>query len=100
MKFGKIIGQGNVGCVYEGWWHGTHVAIKKLLGSWLFDETMVDRFREEISLMSTLHHPNILMFIGAVLDKSPDDDILSKMNTKESASISLVTEYCKFGRYD
>lgn len=46
----------------------TQVAIKTLLGSWLEDKRIVERFREEISLMSTLQHPNVLQFIGAVVD--------------------------------
>lgn len=44
------------------------VAIKTLLGSWLEDQRTVERFREEIALMSTLQHPNVLQFIGAVVD--------------------------------
>ena len=37
-------------------WH--QVAIKRLLGNWFRDVGMVARFREEISLMSQLDHPN------------------------------------------
>lgn len=70
--------------VHEGEWHGTKVAVKKLVGQWLKNEDMVMRFREEINLMSTLHHPNVLMFIGAVMD--PD-----------AGNICLVTELCVHG---
>jgi hypothetical protein len=69
LKFGPRIGIGNVGGVYKGWYRGRLVAIKKLLGTWYKDDDMVARFREEIMLMSRMNHPNVLKFIGAVLDR-------------------------------
>ena len=88
LKIGRKIGQGNVGVVFFGKWKGTNVAVKKLLGSWFNDADMVARFREEIHLMSTLRHPNVLLFIGAVLDPS-------------AGNMCLVTEFCEHGNlYD
>ena len=88
LKFGPVIGHGNVGEVYSGAWRGTKVAIKKLLGNWYKDEDMVERFREEILLLSSMRHPNVLMFIGAVMDPS-------------AGNICLVTELCTRGNlYD
>lgn len=76
LRFGRLIGRGNVGKVYDGRWRSQkvwiaqvlrqmwlmltifQVAIKMLLGGWLKDEEMVERFRDEIYLMSTMHHPN------------------------------------------
>ena len=84
LKLGRLIGSGNVGVVHEGEWHGTKVAVKKLVSTWLDNKDMVLRFREEINLMSKLHHPNVLMFIGAVMD--PD-----------AGNICLVTELCIHG---
>jgi serine/threonine protein kinase len=60
------------------------VAIKKLLGTWYKDTDMVQRFRDEILLMSTMHHPNVLVFLGAVLDP-------------EAGNMCLVTELCRNG---
>jgi hypothetical protein len=68
LKFVKVIGRGNMGEVYLGMWRGTKVAIKGMLGNWAKNEDMIMRFKAEIELMNKLHHPNILMFIGAVLD--------------------------------
>lgn len=84
LRFGRRIGVGNVGEVYRGVFRGRTVAIKKLLHSWTGDEGMIARFREEILLMSTMNHPNVLGFVGAVLD--PD-----------AGNIALVTELCERG---
>lgn len=84
LKFGAVVGKGNVGEVYEGEHRGRVVAIKKLLGTWYKDSDMVQRFRDEILLMSTMHHPNVLVFLGAVLDP-------------EAGNMCLVTELCRNG---
>jgi len=84
LRFGHIVGKGNVGEVYEGEHRGRVVAIKKLLGTWYKDTDMVQRFRDEILLMSTMHHPNVLVFLGAVLDF-------------EAGNMCLVTELCRNG---
>jgi hypothetical protein len=84
LKFGPRIGVGNVGEVYQGTFRGRQVAIKKLLGSWYQNDDMVERFREEILLMSTMNHQNVLMFVGAVFDR-------------DAGNICLVTEICKRG---
>ena len=75
---------GNVGEVYLGTYRGRFVAIKKLLGTWYKDDEMIERFKEEILLMSTMNHQNVLMFVGAVLDR-------------DAGNICLVTEYCERG---
>lgn len=64
LKYGPRIGVGNVGEVYRGMFRGRVVAVKKLLGSWYSDEDMISRFREEIALMATMNHPNVLQFVG------------------------------------
>ena len=84
LKFGPRIGLGNVGEVYRGTYRHRTIAIKRLLGNWITDKDMVNRFREEISLMATMNHPNVLHFIGAVLDY-------------RAGNMCLVTEYCARG---
>ncbi|XP_076956617.1 uncharacterized protein LOC143631878 isoform X2 [Bidens hawaiensis] len=59
------IGQGSCGTVYHGLWHGSDVAIKVFAYQELSDDLMVS-FRQEVSLMKRLRHPNILLFMGAV----------------------------------
>eukprot|EP01029_Cantina_marsupialis_P025028 TRINITY_DN6563_c0_g2_i1.p1 TRINITY_DN6563_c0_g2~~TRINITY_DN6563_c0_g2_i1.p1 ORF type:complete len:727 (+),score=176.77 TRINITY_DN6563_c0_g2_i1:168-2348(+) len=84
LKFKKVIGKGNVGIVYDGVWGGTRVAIKKLHSNWCKNKDMVERFRTEIELMSHLHHPNVLMFLGAVI-------------AAKIGHLCLVTELCANG---
>ncbi|KAK9058911.1 hypothetical protein SSX86_023759 [Deinandra increscens subsp. villosa] len=62
----RLIGQGSCGTVYHGSWHGSDVAIKLFTYQQSFsDDTMV-LFKQEVSLMKRLRHPNILLFMGAV----------------------------------
>jgi hypothetical protein len=84
LKFGARLGVGNVGEVFRATFRGRVVAVKKLLGSWYKSDDMVARFREEIDLMSTLNHPHVLMFVGAVLER-------------DAGHICLVTELCERG---
>lgn len=84
LRVGKRIGAGNVGEVYRGLFRMRQVAIKKLLPSWTKDDDMIGRFREEILLMSTMNHPNVLGFVGAVMDR-------------DAGNIALVTELCERG---
>jgi hypothetical protein len=74
---------------------------------------MVERFRIEITLMSNLQHPNVLLFIAAVIDrpaadKATDNIESSKKSTfpksvreqkQNMTTIALVTEFCEHGRY-
>lgn len=84
LKFGARIGVGNVGEVFRATYRGRTVAVKRLLGTWYKSDDMVARFREEIDLMSTLQHPHVLMFVGAVLER-------------DAGNICLVTELCERG---
>jgi hypothetical protein len=84
LRFGKRVGVGNVGEVYAGLYRGRPVAIKRLLGAWVRDDDMVERFKEEILLMSSMNHANVLQFVGAVLDR-------------DAGNICLVTELCARG---
>lgn len=84
LRFGRSIGKGNVGEVYEGLYQGRQVAIKKLQASSFRHTDMVTRFRDEIYLLSTVTHPNVLVFVGAVLEHS-------------AGNLCLVTELCRKG---
>jgi len=84
LRFGRRIGVGNVGEVYRGTYKGQVVAIKKLLSTWVDDADMVERFRDEIVLMASMNHNNVLRFIGAVVDQ-------------HAGNICLVTELCERG---
>ncbi|KAH3764137.1 protein kinase [Pelomyxa schiedti] len=58
------IGEGGYGEVYKGTWQGTVVAIKTLKG---FESSLkeIASFTKEVSILRTLHHPNLVLFLGA-----------------------------------
>ncbi|CAM8982855.1 unnamed protein product [Rhodiola kirilowii] len=75
------VGIGFFGEVFHGAWNGTEVAIKVFLEQDLNAENMKD-FCNEISILSRLRHPNVILFLGACT-KPPH--------------LSMVTEYMDGG---
>ncbi|XP_058076188.1 uncharacterized protein LOC131224804 [Magnolia sinica] len=65
LTIGEQIGQGSCGTVYHGLWYGSDVAVKVFSKQEYSDEVILS-FRQEVSLMKRLRHPNILLFMGAV----------------------------------
>eukprot|EP01112_Ceratiomyxa_fruticulosa_P001414 TRINITY_DN114_c0_g1_i3.p1 TRINITY_DN114_c0_g1~~TRINITY_DN114_c0_g1_i3.p1 ORF type:complete len:520 (-),score=68.11 TRINITY_DN114_c0_g1_i3:99-1658(-) len=63
---GKIIGSGNFGDVAEGTYEGQRVALKNP------KRMSIIKFKNEIDLLSTLKHPNIIPFIG---EYTSDDNL-------------------------
>jgi len=60
---GKI-GGGCYGNVYKGKCRGQEVAVKKLFKQELSEAT-IKEFRKEVEICSQLHHPNVVLFMGA-----------------------------------
>lgn len=69
LSQGQRIGVGSYGEVFKGVWRGTEVAIKRFLEQNLSPATVRD-FRAEVSIMSRLRHPNVVLFMGAVVQPS------------------------------
>lgn len=63
------IGQGSCGVVYHALWYGSDVAVK-VFSNQEYSGDIILSFRQEISMMKRLRHPNVLLFMGAVA--SPD----------------------------
>ncbi|MCL7030890.1 hypothetical protein MKW94_008866, partial [Papaver nudicaule] len=59
------IGQGSCGNVYRGLWCGSNVALK-VFSKCEYSDDLLHSFRQEVLLMKTLRHPNVLLFMGAV----------------------------------
>eukprot|EP00002_Diphylleia_rotans_P028415 TRINITY_DN5737_c0_g1_i3.p1 TRINITY_DN5737_c0_g1~~TRINITY_DN5737_c0_g1_i3.p1 ORF type:complete len:402 (+),score=73.99 TRINITY_DN5737_c0_g1_i3:70-1275(+) len=81
VTFGKSIGIGGFGEVFEGTWRGLTVAVKRLVPSRL-SERDIKSFKAEVSIMSKLRHPNILLFLGASI---------------QMPNLFVVTEHCEKG---
>ncbi|XP_028807674.1 probable serine/threonine-protein kinase SIS8 isoform X1 [Neltuma alba] len=81
ITVGTRVGIGFFGEVFRGVWNGTDVAIKVFLEQDLTAENMED-FCNEISILSRLRHPNVILFLGACT-KPP--------------RLSMVTEYMEMG---
>ncbi|KAI3744832.1 hypothetical protein L1987_57925 [Smallanthus sonchifolius] len=75
------VGIGFFGEVFRGIWNGTEVAIKVFLEQDLTAENMED-FCNEISILSRLRHPNVILFLGACT---------------RPPRLSMVTEYMEMG---
>ena len=59
------IGKGTFGDVLRGVWRGEDVAVKFLKGSMIDSADSVKQFIDECNILKNLHHPNILLFMGA-----------------------------------
>eukprot|EP01132_Coremiostelium_polycephalum_P003169 gene3169-3968_t len=64
LQFVQKVGEGAFSEVWEGWWKGIHVAIKKLkiIGD---EEQFRERFIREVQNLKNANHQNIVMFMGA-----------------------------------
>jgi serine/threonine protein kinase len=56
---------GSYGIVFQGRWKGVDVAVKRFIKQRLDERHMLE-FRAEMALLSELHHPNIVLFIGTL----------------------------------
>lgn len=81
ITVGTRVGIGFFGEVFRGIWNGTDVAIKVFLEQDLTAENMAD-FCNEITILSRLRHPNVILFLGACT-KPP--------------RLSMITEYMEMG---
>lgn len=84
ITLGKLIGTGGFGEVYVGKLHGLDVAVKKLLvNPTMVEEKMLQDFHHELGIMKKLHHPHVVLLIGAC--------------TKDVSNLLIVTEYAANG---
>jgi len=67
VVFGDKIGEGAFGVVYKGVYRCREVAIKTMMRKNVSTRNL-ERFVGEILLLSKLHHPNVIGFVGCVLE--------------------------------
>ncbi|KAK9068349.1 hypothetical protein SSX86_012460 [Deinandra increscens subsp. villosa] len=80
------IGRGSCGTVYHGLWYGSDVAIKVFAYQDFSDDVLLS-FRQEVSLMKKLRHPNILLFMGAVTSSPPHLCIVTEFLPRNAARL-------------
>jgi serine/threonine protein kinase len=66
LTFVRKVGEGAFSEVWEGYWNGVHVAIKKLK-SMVDDELFQARFLREVESLRKGNHQNVVMFFGVCL---------------------------------
>ena len=64
VDIGERIGGGGFAIVYEGYWKGRHVALKTLFDPRV-DEKLKKEFMDELHVMSSLNHPNVVELFAA-----------------------------------
>ena len=74
----EILGGGAWGYVAKGKFRGQNVAVKCVYPS-ILQPTTVDRIRREISTMAQVRHPNLVLFIAAVLDDRTGPRIITEI---------------------
>ncbi|XP_042038813.1 probable serine/threonine-protein kinase SIS8 [Salvia splendens] len=74
LQIGERIGIGSYGEVYRAEWNGTEVAVKRFMKQDISGDALA-QFRCEVEIMLRLRHPNIVLFMGAVL-RPPNMSIL------------------------
>ena len=74
----EILGGGAWGVVAKGKFRGQRVAVKQLYPN-ILQPTTVDRVRREISTMAQVRHPNLVLFIAAVMDGQTGPMIITEI---------------------
>lgn len=64
VQLGDLLGQGAFGTTYKAYWRGAQVAVKQVL---VRGETELLNFLREVECLAALRHPNVVPFLGAVL---------------------------------
>eukprot|EP00002_Diphylleia_rotans_P009051 TRINITY_DN1906_c0_g1_i6.p1 TRINITY_DN1906_c0_g1~~TRINITY_DN1906_c0_g1_i6.p1 ORF type:complete len:617 (-),score=115.92 TRINITY_DN1906_c0_g1_i6:770-2620(-) len=65
----ELIATGSFGEVHKARWQGTLVAVKKLFNRQKFDGELLKKFEKETTMMGKLRHPNIILFMGVIMDE-------------------------------
>jgi tRNA A-37 threonylcarbamoyl transferase component Bud32 len=84
LDFCDRIGVGACGEVFHGHWRGVDVAIKCLFTDTSDERELTKDFRNEVRMMMQLRHPNICLFMGAVINQT-------------KPRLCIISEFCHRG---
>jgi serine/threonine protein kinase len=65
LDMGEPLGAGGYGEVFKAKWRGTEVAVKMVASTTQVTKEMQKFFADEIHVMTTLRHPNVVLFMAA-----------------------------------
>ena len=74
----EVLGRGAWGYVAKGTFRGTVVAVKRVYPE-ILEQTTLDRIRREIRTMAQIRHPNLVLFIAAVLNEQTGPMIVTEL---------------------
>ena len=74
----QVLGGGAWGYVAKGTFRGTAVAVKRVYPS-ILQQSTFDRIRREIHTMAQIRHPNLVLFIAAVLNEQTGPMIVTEL---------------------
>ena len=77
----QMVGLGSYGVVFKGKWKGIEVAVKKFIKQKLDERTLL-ALRAEMGILSEIHHPNVVLFIGACI---------------RQPNLAIITEFVQHG---
>eukprot|EP01045_Picozoa_sp_COSAG04_P016190 COSAG04_NODE_1333_length_7187_cov_15.018764_3_plen_725_part_00 len=87
----RYVDRGGYGQIFVAMWREMHVAVKAMPMQATGSAHALRKFKEEISLLSRLRHPNIVLYLGTVCERSARDDGVITERWR------LVTEYVRRG---
>jgi tRNA A-37 threonylcarbamoyl transferase component Bud32 len=77
LTLGTRIGAGSFGEVFTADWLGTEVALKQMHDKNLTGES-IEEFAGEVRMMQSMRHPNVVLFLGAVV-RGPSLNIVCEL---------------------
>jgi len=89
IRLERQIGRGSFGQVYKAEWQGATVALKTMLPQLQGKEPLVQRFCEEMKIMSMLHHENVRR-AGTIDGKALRRPLAARPTKKCHAAVSPV----------
>jgi serine/threonine protein kinase len=93
LRLERLVGEGTSGQVWRGRYQDALVAVKDFFGC-AEDTDRLDDFIREARLLSRMHHPSILRFLGISLERMGTLGDNSTEAVGPPSKLYLVTEFC------